>query len=35
MEFNYEKNQETTPTHLDQNTKVQTLIQNIDSSEDT
>ena len=35
MEFNYEKHQETTPTHLDQHTKGQTLIQRTDCSEDT
>ena len=32
MEFNYEKFQEMTPTHLDQHTESQALIQRIDCS---
>ena len=35
VEFNYEKFQETTPTHLDQHTKSQTLIQKTDCNKDT
>ena len=35
MEFNYEKFQEMTPTHLDQYTKSQALIQRTDCRKDT
>ena len=35
VEFNYEKFQATTPTHLDQHTEGQTLIQRTGCSKDT
>ena len=35
VEFNYEKIQETTPTHLDQHTEGQNLIQRIDCNKET
>ena len=35
VEFNYEKFQETTPTHLDEHIEGQTVIQRTDCSKDT